>query len=146
MSDLSMKLLYPRILETPTLFRCLGFVHAGFPSPATDYVEEEIDLKSFLMPHPSSTFIMKVEGDSMVGANIPPNSYVVIDRSVKPVNNSIIIAVVNGEITCKRLLRKGRTLYLMAENPKYQPITVTEEMGFLVWGTVTRVLIDATKL
>ena len=132
--------------HVPTLFKFLGGVHAGFPSPAADYTEEEIDIKAFLMPHPSSTFIMKIEGDSMIRANIPPNSYVVIDRSVKPLNNSIIVAVINGEITCKRLVKKGRTLLLVAENPKYEPITITEEMGFLVWGTVTRVLIDATKL
>lgn len=138
--------LIPILPGSPALFKNLGPVPAGFPSPAADYTEEEIDLKSFLMPHPNSTFIMKVEGDSMVGANIPPNSYVVIDRSVKPVNGSIIIAVVNGEITCKRLQRKGKTLVLMPENPKYQPISVTEDMGFLVWGTVTRVLIDATKM
>ena len=89
---------------------------------------------------------MQVEGDSMIKSHIPPGSYVVIDRSIKPLNNSIIVAVINGEITCKRLVKKGKTLLLVAENPKYQPIVITEEMGFLVWGTVTRVLIDATKL
>ena len=132
--------------EAPTLFKFLGGVHAGFPSPAADYTEEEIDIKSFLMPHPSTTFIMQVEGDSMIKSHIPPGSYVVIDRSIKPLNNSIIVAVINGEITCKRLVKKGKTLLLVAENPKYQPIVITEEMGFLVWETVTRVLIDATKL
>ncbi len=136
----------PIVPEIPMFFKYLGFVPAGFPSPAADYTEEEIDLKHFLMPHPVSTFIMKIEGDSMIGANILPNSYVVIDRSIKPVNRSIIIAVVNGELTCKRLLRRGKQIILVPENPAYQPLTVTEEMDFVVWGVVTRLLIDATKI
>jgi DNA polymerase V len=70
----------------------------------------------------------------------------VIDRSVKPVHQSIIIAVVNGELTCKRLVRKGKQIILVPENPAYQPLTVTEEMDFVVWGVVTRLLIDATKI
>jgi len=136
----------PLVPEIPVVFRYLGPVPAGFPSPAADYTEEEIDLKNFLMPHPTSTFVMKIAGDSMIGANILPNSYVVIDRSVKPVHQSIIIAVVNGELTCKRLVRKGKQIILVPENPAYQPLTVTEEMDFVVWGVVTRLLIDATKI
>lgn len=129
-----------------TLFKFIGYVPAGFPSPAADYTEDEIDLKSYLMPHPASTFIMRVEGDSMIGANILPGCYLVIDRSVKPQNNSIIIAVVNGEITCKRLVKNGKNLLLVSENPKYKPISITDEIDFIVWGAVTRVLLDATKL
>lgn len=124
----------------------LGCVQAGFPSPAADYTEEDIDLKSFLMPHPASTFVMKIQGDSMVQASIPPGSYVVIDRSVKPSNNSIIIAVINGEMTCKRLIKKGKTIMLAPENDNYPALVITDEMDFMIWGTVTRVLIDATKI
>ena len=141
-----MKLL-PQLVSTLSIpLPFLGGVNAGFPSPAADYIEDEIDLKSILMPNPSSTFIMKIEGDSMINANIPPNAYIVIDRSVKPKNNSIVVAVLNGEITCKRLIKRGKLLALYPENSKYVPIEITEEMNFTVWGTVTNILIDATKL
>ena len=141
-----MKLL-PQLVSTLSIpLPFLGGVNAGFPSPAADYIEDEIDLKSILMPNPSSTFIMKIEGDSMINANIPPNAYIVIDRSVKPKNNSIVVAVLNGEITCKRLIKRGKLLALYPENSKYFPIEITEEMNFTVWGTVTNILIDATKL
>lgn len=66
----------------PYYLPLLGFVPAGFPSPAADYTEEEIDLKSYLMPNSSATFIMKIAGDSMIHANIPPGAHIIIDRSI----------------------------------------------------------------
>src|SRR5688572_15956248 len=80
-----------------------GGVSAGFPSPAADYVEEEIDLNHYLRPRPSSSFIIRVKGDSMTGAFIPDGSLLIVDRSVKPSHNNIIVAVLDGELVLKRL-------------------------------------------
>lgn len=117
-------------------------VPAGFPSPAADYKEEDIDLNQLLRPHPSSTFIVRVSGDSMVEANIPDKSWLVVDRSIKPKSGSIVVAVVNSEFTVKRYISNSSGVRLMPANPKYQPIVITEDMDFRVWGTVTKVIID----
>jgi DNA polymerase V len=75
------------------------FIPAGFPSPAADYPQEEIDLNKYLKCNSSSTFIIRVQGDSMIGAHITNNSLLVVDKALKPRHNSIVVAVVNGEYT-----------------------------------------------
>lgn len=132
--------------ETPIMARYAQSVPAGFPSPAADYTEEEINFNTLLMPHPNATFVMKVQGDSMVEANIPHDSLIVVDRSIKPSNNKIVVAVVNGEITVKRFIKNSSGVRLMPANAKYKPIPITEEMDFQVWGTVTRIIIDALNV
>lgn len=117
-------------------------VPAGFPAPAADYKEEDIDLNQLLRPHPSSTFIVRVAGDSMLEANIPDKSWLVVDRSIKPKSGSIVVAVVNSEFTVKRYIRNSSGVRLMPANPKYQPIVITEDMDFRIWGTVTKIIID----
>jgi DNA polymerase V len=120
-------------------------VPAGFPSPAADYIMEEIDLGKELIPKPLSTFVVRVTGDSMIDAHIPPQSRLVVDRSLKPRNNSIVVAVVNGEFTVKRFFKNSSGIRLMPANKKYHPIPITEGMEFSVWGIVTQILIDPIK-
>lgn len=121
-------------------------VAAGFPSPATDYLEEDIDLNAYLKPRPMATFLVRVQGDSMKDAHITNGSLLIVDKSLKPANNSIIIAVVDNEFTVKRLVRNSSGIHLMPANDKFKPIHVTEEMDFRVWGVVTKIITDADKV
>jgi len=115
-------------------------VAAGFPSPADDHIEAKLDLNQHLVKHPASTFFVRVEGESMIGAGIYPNDILVVDRSLKPSSGKVIIAVVNSELTVKRLKIGKGTLTLLAENPEYPSIPITEEMSFSIWGVVTNVI------
>lgn len=81
-------------------------IPAGFPSPAEDYIEGEIDLNEQLIQHPHSTFLMKVSGDSMIGAGIMPGSTLVVDRSLEPRHGNVVIAVIDGQLTVKRLFNQ----------------------------------------
>lgn len=115
-------------------------VAAGCPSPVDDYVERHLDLNEYLVKRPSATFFVRVEGDSMINAGIYENDILVVDRSVKPTDGKIIIAVVNGELTVKRLNDKPGHLSLLPENPRYKAIEITEAMEFSIWGVVQHVL------
>ena len=117
-------------------------IPAGFPSPAQDYQEEEIDLSKVLQPNPNSTFVIRIKGNSMENANMPDGCLAVVDRSKRPVSGSIVVAVLNGEFTVKRLVQAGRNLVLHPENPLYKPICITEEMNFQVWGVITYTIVD----
>jgi len=121
-------------------------VSAGFPSPAADYMQEEIDLNAYLKPRPAATFLIRVTGDSMIEAFIPDGALLVIDRSVKPVNNKIVLAVLNGELVLKRFIKNSSGIRLMPANPKYPPIPITDDMDFRVWGTVTNIIINAATV
>jgi DNA polymerase V len=96
-------------------------VQAGFPSPAGDYLEEDIDLNTYLRPHPLATFIVRVSGDSMIDSNIIHGSLLIVDRSLKPSNNSIIVGIINGEFTVKHFIKTSNGICLMAANEKYKP-------------------------
>lgn len=111
-------------------------VPAGFPSPAEDYVEGRIDLNRDLIKHPLTTFYIRVDGDSMVGAGILPGSLLVVDRGVRAVEGDIVVARLDDELCVKRLSLEGDRIRLLPENESYQPIEVTEEVDFEVWGRV----------
>ncbi|MCK4917150.1 MAG: translesion error-prone DNA polymerase V autoproteolytic subunit [Candidatus Omnitrophica bacterium] len=115
-------------------------ISAGFPSPADDFIDRKLDLNEFLIKHPASTFFVKVEGDSMIGAGIHSGDMLIVDRSLKPNSNKIIIAVLNGELTVKRIKIIKNKIYLVPENNDFQSTEVTEDMGFEVWGVVTQVI------
>ena len=132
--------------EAPTIASYLQQVPAGFPSPAADYIQEEIDFNALLLPHPSSTYVVRVQGDSMIEAFIPNNALLVVDRSIKPINNRIVVAVVNGEFTIKRFIKNSSGIRLMPANPKFKPMPITEDMDFAIWGTVTKIITNAFEV
>lgn len=116
-------------------------VPAGFPSPADDFVEQALDLNDLLITNPPATFFIRVAGNSMSGAGIFHNALLVVDRSLKPVNGRIVVAVVDGELTIKRLrkFRDGR-VELHSENPEFAPLTFTDGRELVVWGVVKAVI------
>jgi DNA polymerase V len=115
-------------------------VPAGFPSPAADYEEDRLDLNRHLIRNPAATFFVRVAGDSMVKAGIHDGDLLVVDRSIEPKDKNVIIAVVNGELTVKRIRIRKNKLTLVAENENYQSQEIKEEMEFEVWGVVTNVI------
>tara|TARA_B100000683_G_scaffold234854_1_gene238290 strand:- start:92 stop:520 length:429 start_codon:yes stop_codon:yes gene_type:complete len=115
-------------------------VPAGFPSPAEDHMDLDLDLSSYLIQHPSATFCVRVEGDSMVGAGIQSGDVILIDRSLTPNPGNIVLAVVDGEFTVKRVDIVDDKLFLIPENPRLKPMEVAEGSSFQVWGVVTFVI------
>ena len=115
-------------------------IPAGFPSPAEDYIEGSLDLNEHFIKHPTATYILRVAGDSMIDAGIYEGDYVVVDRSLDPQNNDIVIASVDGEFTIKRFVVKENTIILQPENINYEPIVINESTELMIWGVVTGVL------
>jgi len=115
-------------------------VPAGFPSPAQDYIEGLLDLNEHLIQHQAATFFMYADGYSMSGAGINPGDLLIVDRAIEPVSNKIVVAIVDGELTLKRLIIDREQYYLVPENQDYQPIVITEDMSFSIWGVVTFVI------
>ena len=115
-------------------------VSAGFPSPADDYLEGKLDLNHHLIKHAAATFFVKVKGDSMSEAGIHSGDLLIVDRALEPTDNSVVIAIVNGELTVKRLCKRGGTLLLMPGNGKYEPLPITTGTDFEIWGVVTHVI------
>ncbi len=118
----------------------LSGISAGFPSPADDYLDQKLDLNEYLIKNPAATFFVRVAGDSMTGASINDNDILVVDRSLEPSSNNIVIAVVNGELMVKRLIKKRNSCLLSAENPAYPPLTINEEIPLEIWGVATCVI------
>ena len=112
-------------------------VSAGFPSPADDYVEARLDLNKKLISNESATFYARVKGDSMNLAGISDGDLLIIDRSKTPVNGSVVVCLIDGEFTVKRLEKQGNTFFLMPENPKFKPIEIKPENSVTIWGVVT---------
>lgn len=112
-------------------------IPAGFPSPADDYIEDTLDLNEYLVPHQETSFFVRVKGHSMTGAGIFDGDMLVVDRSLEPVSGKIIVAVVDGELTVKRLaFEKGRPI-LQAQNPHFKDIVLKDTQELLCWGVVT---------
>ncbi len=113
---------------------------AGFPSPAEDFMEEGIDLNTILVKRPAATFFIRVQGNSMEGANIYSGDVLVVDRSIEPKDRDIIVAALGGEFTVKRLRIQGGEGYLQADHPNYPATPLSEASDFQVWGVVTYVI------
>lgn len=120
-------------------------VSAGFPSPADDYLENALDLNEHLINNPSATFYVRASGDSMIGANINDGDLLIVDRSQDCDHQDIAIALLDGEFTVKRLIKKGGVLQLKAENPFYPTITIQQGQDFEVWGKVIHVIHSLNK-
>lgn len=129
------------IQSLPFFTSCIS---AGFPSPADDYIERHLDLNELIVKHPAATFFVRVKGDSMQDAGILSGDILVVDRSLTPSNGKIIVAIIDGEFTVKRILIKEHIIYLAAENAAYSPIKVNPNSQFQVWGVVTYVIHKAS--
>ena len=111
-------------------------VSAGFPSPADDYTEENIDLNEHLISNPFSTFFLRVKGDSMINAGIKDKDLIIVDKSLIAKPGNIIIAMIDGEFTIKRLSIKNDELYLKAENHNYPDFRFKNHIDVQIWGVV----------
>lgn len=115
-------------------------VRAGFPSPADDYIEDYLDLNEYLIKNPTATFLVKAKGESMINASINSGDILVVDRSIEAKHGQIVIAAIEGELTVKRLYVKNNQAKLVAENPNFPEILLTDEMESQIWGVVTKVI------
>lgn len=111
-------------------------ISAGFPSPAGDFIELTIDLNKEFIKNKDTTFFAKVKGHSMKNAGINDGDFLIIDKSLEPQNNKIAICQVDGEFTVKRIKIEKNIVWLIAENEDYQPIKITPENEFMIWGIV----------
>lgn len=115
-------------------------VEAGFMSPVEDYKEEKLDLNRYLISNPPASFFVRSTGNSMTGAGIYEGSLLVVDRSLEATSGKIVIAVLNGEFTVKRLLKKGSQWVLHPENPEYKDIVIPSLSELTIWGVVTSII------
>lgn len=134
----------PRVIDAgASLFSVLVSpvaVAAGFPSPAQDYFDGRIDLNAHLIKDITSTFVVRVTGDSMEGAGISDGDELIVNRALEPRDGSVVIAVLDGELTVKRLRITRGGVVLQAENPKYPDIRVPALSELTIWGVATRCL------
>src|SRR5262245_51633992 len=129
--------------QPSTSYACLLFlvpVAAGYPSPADDYLDGALDLNKHLIKHPTATFFVRVAGESMREAGIHSGDVLIVDRALTPSDGSVVIAVVNGELTVKRLSKRQGKGMLVPDTHQYPPLAITETIGFDVWGVVTYVI------
>lgn len=112
-------------------------IPAGFPSPAEDFLEKRLDLNDYLINNRSATFLVRVTGNSMEKAGISDGDILVVDRSAEPTDGKVVLCVLNGEFTVKRISKNKDKLFLVPANDQYPPIEVKPEMDFRIWGVVT---------
>lgn len=115
-------------------------VHAGFPSPADDFLEGALDLNSLVIKHPEATFFARVEGDSMRDEGITEGDILVVDKAVEPYDGCLAVAYIDGEFTLKRVRMEPDRILLVPANPKYKTIEITADNEFSVWGIVSWIL------
>lgn len=114
-------------------------VSAGFPSPAADYVEGRLDLSEVLVPHPSTTFTLRISGHSLQRAGVHDGDLAIVDRSLHARHDDIVVAVLDGELTAKRLLVRGGRTWLApdSDDPQYRAVEVTGRPDFEIWGVIS---------
>ena len=143
---MSIKQNAPLTFFTPENLNTLGAVYfdtgisAGFPSPAEDFKQERLSLDNELIKNKEATFFARVSGQSMIDAGLSDNDLLVIDRSLSPAHNKIAVCFLDVEFTVKRLKVEKDEVWLQPENKNYQPIKITEENDFVIWGIVTNVI------
>lgn len=113
---------------------------AGFPSPADDFLQRPLDLHDLIVEHPAATFFIRVKGDSMEGAGIFSGDILVVDRSISPKHHHIVVALLDGGFTVKRLILQQGSIRLESAHPAYPSFLISEETDFQVWGVVTYVI------
>lgn len=123
----------PKLMTTP--------IKAGFPNPAEDAPGLALDLNNLMVPHPVSTYYLRVDGDSMAGAGVNSGDIVVVDKSLNPKSGDIVVAAVDGDFTLKYLRRESPTkAWLVAAHPDYPPLALHEAADAQLWGVVTYVI------
>lgn len=115
-------------------------VQAGFPSPAQEYISESIDLNKELIEHPAATFYGRVSGDSMIEEGIEEGDVLIIDRSLEPQNKDLTVCYVDDGFTLKRIIIDSDKIWLKPANAMLDPILVTPDNQFCIWGVVTYVI------
>ena len=114
---------------------------AGFPSPAENYVEEKLNLNSYLIKNKESSFFVRVSGDSMINVGIFDNDILIVDRSLDPKRQSIVIVAIDGELVIKKLVKdQSKNYYLKSENSNYPNIKLNSNRDTIIWGVVTYVI------
>tara|TARA_B100000900_G_C20175846_1_gene551810 strand:- start:7 stop:429 length:423 start_codon:yes stop_codon:yes gene_type:complete len=125
--------------STPLTFYDIG-ISAGFPSPAQDYEEPQLDIHKLLVKKPDSTYITKASGDSMIGAKIYDGDMLIVDRGITEYKDKIVVACINGDFTVKRYKIERGQHVLKSQNPKYPDIHFTDHDEITMWGVVTSVI------
>jgi DNA polymerase V len=128
----------PSIGILPILVPLFGHkVPAGFPSPADDYIEGRLSLDEHLIANKDATFFVRAKGSSMVGAGIFDGDLLVVDKSLDPASGDIIIAIIDGDLTVKRFIKRGEKIILKPENPRFKEIELKDGQELQAWGVVT---------
>ena len=115
-------------------------IKAGFPAPAADFDGSRISIDQVVVKNPTATFYAKANGNSMIGAGIDDGDILVIDKSIEPQDGKIAVCFIDGEFTVKRIKIQENSLLLLPENKLFEPIEVTQENDFIIWGIVTYVV------
>jgi len=136
----NLKLIKPQRKTSYNLPLYLSPVAAGFPSPAEDFIEDKLDLNTYLIKNQPATFLVKVQGNSMKEAGINSGDILVVDRSREAGDGKIVVAVIDGELTVKRLKKTKNKLFLVPENSDYSPIEIKNENDLMIWGVVVGVV------
>ena len=114
---------------------------AGFPSPAENYIEEQLNLNKYLIKNKESSFFVRVSGDSMMNVGIFDNDILIVDRSLTPIKQSIVLVSIDGELVIKRLVKdQSSNYYLKSENNNYPNIQLNSNTDTIIWGVVTYVI------
>ena len=114
---------------------------AGFPSPAENYVEEKLNLNSYLIKNKESSFFVRVSGDSMINVGIFDNDILIVDRSLDPKRQSLVIVSIDGDLVIKKLMKdQSKNYYLKSENSNYPNIKLNSNRDTIIWGVVTYVI------
>ena len=125
-------------IKTPIF---LDKISAGFPSPATDYIEEDIDLNVHLIKNVPATFVIRVQGKSMTDVGVNDGDILVVDKSLKPKNFSTVIANVHDELVVKSFVKEGNKQFLTSGSKNFEDrILINEEEDIFIWGVVTYVI------
>lgn len=115
-------------------------VHAGFPSPADDFLEGSLDLNTLVIKHPEATFFARVEGDSMQDEGILEGDLLIVDKAVEPYDGCLAVSFIDGEFTLKRVKMESDRILLVPANPRYKTIEISSDNTFAVWGVVKWIL------
>ncbi len=136
----NLKIFTPTVSTKVELPLAASDIAAGFPSPATDYEDIKLDLNRELIKNSSATFFARVSGVSMIDQNIDDGDLLIIDKSIEPSDGCMAVCFLDGDFTLKRLKITEDGALLIPANKNYEPIVVTAENEFRVWGVVTYVI------